>query len=295
MDDLVANLLAAYRVSIEALDWMSEETKQRAFTKLEKFTPKIGYPKTFRDYSALTVVRGDLLANVQAASVFETDRQLDKLGGPVDRDEWHMLPQTVNAYYNPGTNEICFPAGILQKPFFSPEATLAENYGGIGAVIGHEIGHGFDDQGSQYDGDGNMENWWTDADRAAFEVKTKALIEQYDGFELRDLPGEKVNGQLTVGENIGDLGGLTIAYKAFLIAHPEATDDEKRSLFLNWSYVWRGKRRPEQLQQLLAVDPHSPAEFRANIVRNLHEFHELFATSESDALWLAPEARVGIW
>ena len=295
MDELVANLLAAYRSSIESLDWMSEETKQRAFAKLEKFTPKIGYPNTWRDYSALRVSRDDLLGNVQAASVFETDRQLGKLGGPVDRDEWHMLPQTVNAYYNPGTNEICFPAGILQKPFFSPEATLAENYGGIGAVIGHEIGHGFDDQGSQYDGDGNMENWWTDEDRAAFEVKTKALIEQYDGFELRDLPGEKVNGALTVGENIGDLGGLTIAYKAFLLACPDASDDDKRSLFLNWSYVWRGKRRPEQLQQLLAVDPHSPAEFRANIVRNLHEFHELFETAESDALWLDPEARVGIW
>jgi endothelin-converting enzyme/putative endopeptidase len=295
MDELVANLLAAYRQSIEGLDWMSEETKQRAFTKLEKFTPKIGYPKTFRDYSALTVVRDDLMANVQAASVFETDRQLGKLGGPVDRDEWHMLPQTVNAYYNPGINEICFPAGILQKPFFSPDATPAENYGGIGAVIGHEIGHGFDDQGSQYDGDGNMENWWSDADRAAFEVKTKALIEQYDQFELRDLPGEKVNGALTVGENIGDLGGLTIAYKAFLIANPDATDDQKRDLFLNWAYVWRGKRRPEQLQQLLAVDPHSPAEFRANIVRNLNEFHELFATAEGDGLWLDPEARVGIW
>ena len=295
MDELVANLLAAYRTSIAALDWMSEETKQRAFAKLERFTPKIGYPTTFRDYSALPVVRGDLIANVQAASVFETDRQLGKLGGPVDRDEWHMLPQTVNAYYNPGTNEICFPAGILQKPFFSPEATLAENYGGIGAVIGHEIGHGFDDQGSQYDGDGNMENWWSDSDRAAFEVKTKALIEQYDGFELRDLPGEHVNGALTVGENIGDLGGLTIAYQAFLIAHPEASDEEKRALFLNWSYVWRGKRRPEQLQQLLAVDPHSPAEFRANIVRNLDEFHALFATGSDDGLWLEPDARVRIW
>ena len=296
MDELVANLLAAYRSSIEGLDWMSEETKQRAFTKLEKFTPKIGYPKRFRDYSALAVSRRNLLGNVQAASVFETDRELGKLGGPVDRDEWHMLPQTVNAYYNPGTNEICFPAGILQKPFFSPEASLAENYGGIGAVIGHEIGHGFDDQGSQYDGDGNMENWWSDADRAAFEVKTKALIEQYDGFELRDLPGERVNGQLTVGENIGDLGGLTIAYKAFLIASGgAATDEEKRDLFLNWSYVWRGKRRPEQLQQLLAVDPHSPAEFRANIVRNLTEFHEVFKTVPGDGLWLDPEQRVGIW
>lgn len=295
MDELVANLIEAYRQSIAGLDWMSAETKQRAFDKLAKFTPKIGYPVKFRDYSALPISRGDLLGNVQAASVFETDRQLGKLGGPVDRDEWHMLPQTVNAYYNPGTNEICFPAGILQKPFFSPSATLAENYGGIGAVIGHEIGHGFDDQGSQYDGDGNMENWWTDADRAAFEVKTKALIAQYDGFELRDLPGERVNGALTVGENIGDLGGLTIAYKAFLLACPDASEDERRSLFLNWAYVWRGKRRPEQLQQLLAVDPHSPAEFRANIVRNLDEFHELFATKPGDGLWVEPGDRVGIW
>ncbi|WGL54255.1 M13-type metalloendopeptidase [Nocardioides sp. BP30] len=296
MDELVANLLAAYRESIAGLDWMSAETKQRAFAKLEKFTPKIGYPKTWRDYSALRVSRHDLLGNVQAASVFETDRQLGKLGGPVDRDEWHMLPQTVNAYYNPGTNEICFPAGILQKPFFSPEASAAENYGGIGAVIGHEIGHGFDDQGSQYDGDGNMENWWSDEDRSAFEVKTKALISQYDGFELRDLPGEKVNGALTVGENIGDLGGLTIALKAFLIANGgEASEEERRDLFLNWSYVWRGKRRPEQLQQLLAVDPHSPAEFRANIVRNLDEFHELFGTEPGDGLWLEPDSRVRIW
>lgn len=296
MDELVANLLAAYRTSIESLDWMSSETKQRAFAKLEKFTPKIGYPKKFRDYSALAVSRGDLLGNVQAASIFETDRELGKLGGPVDRDEWHMLPQTVNAYYNPGTNEICFPAGILQKPFFSPEASAAENYGGIGAVIGHEIGHGFDDQGSQYDGDGNMENWWSDEDRSAFEVKTKALISQYDAFELRDLPGEKVNGSLTVGENIGDLGGLTIALKAFLIAcGGEASAEEKRDLFLNWSYVWRAKRRPEQLQQLLAVDPHSPAEFRANIVRNLDEFHELFGTEPGDGLWLEPESRVRIW
>jgi endothelin-converting enzyme/putative endopeptidase len=296
MDELVANLLAAYRQSIAGLDWMSEETKQRAFAKLEKFTPKIGYPNKWRDYSALTVSRHDLLGNVQAASIFETDRELGKLGGPVDREEWHMLPQTVNAYYNPGTNEICFPAGILQKPFFSPDATPAENYGGIGAVIGHEIGHGFDDQGSHYDGDGNMANWWSDEDRAAFEVKTKALIAQYDGLELRDLPGERVNGALTVGENIGDLGGLTIAYKAFLIARGGAvSDEEKRDLFLNWAYVWRGKRRPEQLQQLLAVDPHSPAEFRANIVRNLDEFHEVFGTAPGDGLWLDPAERVRIW
>jgi len=296
MDDLVANLLAAYRESISKLDWMGGETKQRAYQKIEKFRPKIGYPEKFRDYSALSIGRHDLLGNVQAASIFETDRQLAKIGSPVDRDEWLMLPQTVNAYYNPGTNEICFPAGILQKPFFSPDAHPAENYGGIGAVIGHEIGHGFDDQGSQFDGDGNMENWWTEADRAAFEVKTQALIAQYDVFEPRDLPGEHVNGALTVGENIGDLGGLTIAYQAFLISQGgEASEDERRELFLNWGYVWRSKARKEYELQLLTADPHSPAEFRANIVRNLDEFHELFGTRPGDSLWLDPEQRVRIW
>ena len=218
MDDLVANLLQAYRVSIEALDWMTEETKQRAYDKLDTFRPKIGYPEKFRDYSNLRVTPGDLMGNVAASAAYETDRELAKIGSPVDRDEWFMLPQTVNAYYNPGTNEICFPAGILQKPFFSPDAHPAENYGGIGAVIGHEIGHGFDDQGAQYDGAGNLNDWWTADDKAAFEVKSKALIEQYDDFEPRALPGEKVNGALTVGENIGDLGGLTIGHKAFVIA-----------------------------------------------------------------------------
>ena len=197
---------------------MSEETKQRAYEKLETFRPKIGYPEKFRDYSALEVRADDLLGNVAAASSFETDRQLRKIGSPVDRDEWFMLPQTVNAYYNPGTNEICFPAGILQKPFFSPDADAAENYGGIGAVIGHEIGHGFDDQGAQYDGAGNLNDWWSADDKAAFEVKSKALIEQYDAFEPRALPGEHVNGALTVGENIGDLGGLTIGHKAYVIS-----------------------------------------------------------------------------
>ena len=215
MDDLVANLLAAYRQSISRLDWMTDETKQRAYEKLDTFRPKIGYPEKFRDYSALRVRPDDLMGNVAAASAFETDRQLDKIGSPVDRDEWFMLPQTVNAYYNPGTNEICFPAGILQKPFFSPDAEPAENYGGIGAVIGHEIGHGFDDQGAQYDGQGNLNDWWTADDKAAFEVKSQALIEQYNGFEPRSLPGEHVNGALTVGENIGDLGGLTIGHTAY--------------------------------------------------------------------------------
>lgn len=296
MDELVANLLAAYRQSIGQLDWMSEETKQRAYQKLETFNPKIGYPEKFRDYSALQVTPDDLLGNVAAAAAFETDRQLAKIGSPVDRDEWFMLPQTVNAYYNPGTNEICFPAGILQKPFFSPEADAAENYGGIGAVIGHEIGHGFDDQGAQYDGEGNLNDWWTPADKEAFEVKSKALIAQYDGFEPRSLPGERVNGSLTVGENIGDLGGLTIGHKAYLIAQGgEASAEDRRKLFMNWAYCWRTKRRKEQELQYLTIDPHSPPEFRANIVRNLDEFHEVFDTTEGDGLWIDPAERVRIW
>jgi endothelin-converting enzyme/putative endopeptidase len=296
MEDLVANLLAAYRDSIGALEWMTEETKEKAYDKLATFRPKIGYPDRFRDYSALSVRADDLMGNVAAASAFETDRQLAKIGSPVDRDEWFMLPQTVNAYYNPGTNEICFPAGILQKPFFSPDALAAENYGGIGAVIGHEIGHGFDDQGAQYDPLGNLRDWWTADDKAAFEEKSKTLVAQYDVFEPRELPGETVNGQLTVGENIGDLGGLTIGHKAYVISTDgSATVEDRRTLFLNWAYVWRTKRRVEQARQYLTIDPHSPPEFRANIVRNLDEFHEVFETAPGDGLWLDPAERVRIW
>ncbi len=301
MDDLVANLLEAYRRSITDLDWMTEETKQRAFSKLDTFRPKIGYPDEWRDYSALQVSRDDLLGNVLAATAFETDRELGKIGGPVDRDEWFMLPQTVNAYYNPGTNEICFPAGILQKPFFDADADPAENYGGIGAVIGHEIGHGFDDQGAQYDGAGNLNDWWTADDKAAFEVKSRALITQYDTFEPRDLPGEHVNGALTVGENIGDLGGLTIALKAYRISLDGAEVPETdgltgvQRLFMNWAYVWRTKRRKELAQTYLATDPHSPPEFRANIARNLAEFHDAFDVKPGDGLWLDEDDRVRIW
>ncbi|NEB78854.1 peptidase M13 [Streptomyces sp. SID14478] len=302
MDELVAHLLEAYRQSIGALDWMTDETKERAYEKLATFRPKIGYPDRFRDYSALAVGADDLLANARAADAFEHDRQMAKIGAPVDRDEWFMLPQTVNAYYNPGTNEICFPAGILQKPFFSPEADVAENYGGIGAVIGHEIGHGFDDQGAQYDGQGNLNDWWTADDKSAFEAKSKALVKQYDGFSPRNLPGEFVNGSLTVGENIGDLGGLTIGHTAYRIAldgadvpvSEDGTTGSQR-LFLNWSFCWRTKRRKEQEQQYLTIDPHSPPEFRANIVRNLDEFHEAFATKPGDGLWLEPADRVRIW
>jgi putative endopeptidase len=301
MIDLVGNLLEAYHRSIEALDWMTEETKQRAYRKLETFRPKIGYPEKFRDYSALEVSPDDLLGNVRAVAAFETDRELRKIGSPVDRDEWFMLPQHVNAYYNPGMNEICFPAGILQPPFFDADADPAENYGGIGAVIGHEIGHGFDDQGSQYDESGNMENWWTTADREAFQARADKLIEQYNGFEPTELPGEHVNGALTVGENIGDLGGITIALKAYLLSLQKQDApvvdglSGVQRLFLSFANIWRGKRRKEQMLQLLTVDPHSPAEFRANIVRNLDEFHEAFGTGPEDGLWLAPEDRVRIW
>jgi endothelin-converting enzyme/putative endopeptidase len=301
MEELIANLLEAYRVSIGRLTWMGAETRERALEKLARFRSKIGYPKTWRDYSALTIVRDDLLGNVRRAAAFETDRELGKLGGPVDRDEWFMTPQTVNAYYNPGGNEICFPAAILRPPFFQAGADSALNYGGIGAVIGHEIGHGFDDQGSQYDGDGNLVNWWTDDDRAQFQARADKLIAQYDAFEPRDMPGHHVNGALTVGENIGDLGGLTIALLAYEISlggqSPSVEDGLSgvQRLFRNWAYIWRVKRRPELALQLLSVDPHAPAEHRANIVRNLDEFHAAYATVPGDGLWLDPADRVRIW
>ncbi|MDY7102748.1 MAG: M13-type metalloendopeptidase [Actinomycetota bacterium] len=301
MQELVDNLQAAYHDSISRLDWMTSGTQERALEKLAKFRSKIGYPDRWRDYSALEIVRDDLVGNIRRATAFETDRQLAKIGAPVDRDEWFMTPQTVNAYYNPGANEICFPAAILQPPFFDPDADPALNYGGIGAVIGHEIGHGFDDQGSQYDGDGNLVNWWTDDDRASFGERAQMLIEQYDGFEPRATPGHHVNGALTVGENIGDLGGLTIGLLAYRIslggADAPVVDGKTglQRLFEHWGLIWRIKVRPELALQLLSVDPHSPAEFRANVVRNLDEFHEAYATSPGDALWLDPAERVRIW
>jgi len=296
MQELVGHLLRAYRQSIASLAWMSDETKQRGFDKLDMFRSKIGYPDKFIDYSELDFKPDDLIGNVLSANAFETRRQLAKVGAPVDRDEWLMLPQAVNAYYRPGMNEICFPAAILQKPFFSPDAEMAENYGGIGAVIGHEVGHGFDDQGAQYDGAGNLEDWWTPDDKSRFEEKSKALIAQYDGFEPRDLPGEHVNGALTVGENIGDLGGLTIALMAYNIARGgDVGLEDAQKLFLSWGHIWRTKRRKELSQQYLTIDPHSPPEFRANIVRNLDEFHATFGTRPGDGLWLDPEARVRIW
>ena len=301
MDELVSNLVEAYRRNIDALDWMGPETRRKALEKLAVFRPKIGYPPRWRDYSSVVIDRADLLGGVRRGNAFETDRQLDKLGGPVDPDEWLMYPQTVNAYYNPGVNEICFPAAILRPPFFQAGADPALNYGGIGAVIGHEIGHGFDDQGSQYDGDGNLHDWWTAEDKAGFRERADKLIAQYDDLEPRALPGQKVNGGLTVGENIGDLGGLTIALKAYQISLAGEPAPELDGLtgtqraFFNWSLLWRGKQREELAKQLLTVDPHSPPDLRANVVRNLDEFHTAFATAPGDGLWLDPADRVRIW
>ncbi|MBO3128686.1 M13 family metallopeptidase [Dermatophilus congolensis] len=301
VQELVSNLIEAYRRDISDLDWMSEATKARALEKLSLFTPKIGYPDSWRDYSGLRVEADDLIGNVRRAMAFETDREWRKLGGPVDRGEWFMTPQTVNAYYNPGMNEIVFPAAILQPPFFDPEADDAVNYGAIGSVIGHEIGHGFDDQGSKYDGRGNLEDWWTEEDRERFDERATALIAQYEGLRTRDLPEEKVNGALTVGENIGDLGGVTISYLAYLIsldgAEPALLDGltGQQRFFVGWAQAWRGKSRPQEARRLLKIDPHSPVDLRANIVRNLTEFHEAFEVAPGDGLWLAPSERVRIW
>jgi putative endopeptidase len=303
MDELVANLREAYRVSISELDWMTPQTRERALAKLDKFTPKIGYPKKWRDYSRVVIERDDLYENYRRGYAVNYDRELNKLGGPVDRDEWFMTPQTVNAYYNPGMNEIVFPAAILQPPFFDAEADDAANYGGIGAVIGHEIGHGFDDQGAKYDGDGNLVDWWTDEDRAEFGARTKALIEQYGEYVPRSLGnGHHVNGAFTVGENIGDLGGLSIAllaYRLSLKGQPAPVVDGltgAQRVFFGWAQVWRTKSREAEAIRRLAVDPHSPPEFRCNgVIRNIDAFYDAFDVTESDALYLEPEQRVRIW
>jgi len=302
MDELVANLVEAYRRSILDLEWMTDETRERALEKLAKFTPKIGYPVKWRDYSTLAIDPSDLIANVRAVAEFDFQRELGKIGKPIDRDEWFMTPQTINAYYNPGFNEIVFPAAILQLPFFDENRDAAANYGAIGAVIGHEIGHGFDDQGSQYDGDGRLTDWWTDDDKAAFQARTASLIAQYDALEPRQLPGHHVNGALTIGENIGDLGGLGIAWKAYLLslegAEPPVIDGltGAQRFFLGWAQAWRTKLRDEEALRLLSIDPHSPAEFRCNqIVRNIDVFYSAFGVTERDALWLDPEDRVTIW
>jgi endothelin-converting enzyme/putative endopeptidase len=300
METMIANLIEAYRQSIIALDWMSEETKQQALVKLSKFTPKIGHPENWRDYSSMEITAGDLAGNVKSAARFEHKRNLDKLDRPVDKKEWMMSPQTVNAYYNSAWNEIVFPAAILQPPFFNVEADDAVNYGGIGAVIGHEIGHGFDDQGRKSDGDGNLQDWWTEEDNVRFEERKNMLAAQYNGYEVID--GLTINGEFTSGENIGDLGGLGIAYKAYHLSldGKEApvidgfTGDQR--FFLGWAQVWRGKARDAEAKRLLTVDPHSPAKFRANGAPvNITEFYEAFDVQEGDGMYLPPEERVKIW
>lgn len=303
MDRLVGYLIEAYRQSISQLEWMTEETRQRALEKLGKFTPKIGYPVKWKDYSSIKIDRSDLLGNVKRVSSWEFNREAAKIGAPIDRDEWHMTPQTVNAYYNPGFNEIVFPAAILQPPFFSEQADDAVNFGAIGAVIGHEIGHGFDDQGSKYDGDGRLVSWWTEEDRAAFETRTKALIDQYAALSPTQLDdSHKVNGELTIGENIGDLGGLGIAWKGYLLSLNGAEAPELNGLtaaqrfLMSWAQGWRAIARDEIVIQRLATDPHSPPEFRCNqVVRNLDIFYEAFGVGDQDALYLAPDQRVTIW
>ena len=299
---LVQNLIEAYRIDIAALSWMSDETKAKAFEKLDKFTPKIGYPDKWRDYSKLEIVKTDLMANIAAVTKFSQEYEYAKIGAPVDKGEWYMTPQTVNAYYNPGMNEIVFPAAILQPPFFDIEADDASNYGGIGAVIGHEIGHGFDDQGSRYDGDGNLNNWWSDFDRNEFEKRANKLIEQYNQLSPLETPDVKVNGALTIGENIGDLGGLTIAYKAYELSLNGAKSPVidgltgEQRFFLGWAQCWRQKMRPEEIRRRVATDPHSPDEFRCNqVVRNLEEFHRAFSVKPGDGLYLEESERVRIW
>ena len=300
MEALVANLINAYEKSIKELDWMSDATKTEALRKLSKFTPKVGYPDEWRDYSALDIEADDLFGNLVRAAEAEHLRQLNRHGGPVNRAEWGMTPQTVNAYYSPALNEIVFPAAILQPPFFNLAADDAVNYGAIGAVIGHEIGHGFDDQGSTFDGDGKLRNWWTDADRAEFKKRTDKLAAQYNEFApFEDL---NVNGEFTLGENIGDLGGISIG----LLAYKMSLDGEEapvidgmtgvQRVFLGYAQVWRRIYRDQELRRRIATDPHAPAEYRANgAVRNVPEFYEAFEVRQGDALYLPPEERVKIW
>ncbi|MFC5369519.1 M13 family metallopeptidase [Arcanobacterium bovis] len=311
MEQLVDDLLAAYKESITDLDWMTEETKAKALAKLATFVTKIGYPDKWRDYSELVITADDLVGNMRHAAEFEHWHHIEKLGKDVDRGEWHMYPQTVNAYYNPVANEIVFPAAILQPPFFDPNADAAWNYGGIGAVIGHEIGHGFDDQGSKYDGEGKLNNWWTEQDREEFEKRTKALVDQYEAYVPAQFAPDSpfhVQGELTLGENIGDLGGLTIALKAYNIAMKRAGFDSAAAVpeiegyngiqrvLLAFARIWQEKRRNEAMVQSVATDPHSPAEFRCNgVIKNVDAFAEEFDVREGDALYLAPEDRVRIW
>ena len=300
MAELIENLLATFRHRIAQLEWMGPQTREQALEKLASFRPKIGHPSRWRDYSAYRVDPEDLLGNVRRGSAVDFDREVGRIGGPIDREEWMMTPQTVNAYYHPILNEIVFPAAILQPPFFDVDADDAVNYGGIGAVIAHEVGHGFDDQGSRYAGDGTLTDWWTEQDRAAFDARAEQLIAQFEALETRDAPGATVSGGLTVGENIGDLCGITVSLEAYRLATggvaPEIdgwTGDQR--FFLGYGQVWQGKARPEEARRLLAIDPHAPSDLRANLVRNSDAFHEAFGVQEGDGMWLAPQDRVRIW
>jgi len=312
MDELVEALQEAYRLSISELPWMSEKTRKKALKKLSKFNPMVGYPVKWHDYSDIKVHARDLIGTLHRIAEHHLKEDLAKIETGPDPEEWHMNPQTVNAYYSPLENAIVFPAAILQPPFFSPDATPAQNFGGIGAVIGHEIGHGFDDQGSQYDGDGALNNWWTDEDREAFNKRTQSLVDQYKVLAPSEAPDHNVNGELTLGENIGDLGGLGISHKAlylYLEQNPKAAkeqgldpkdpEDRKtidRQFFESWASVWRQLIRPEAAITRVSTDPHSPNEFRANqVVKNLDAFHEAYGTEPGDEMWLEPKQRVTIW
>ena len=302
MQTLVGNLIEAYRQSISALEWMGEDTKAEALRKLGAFRAKIGFPDEWIDYSAVVIDPADLLGNVERAHNADVDRHLDEVGKPVDHNKWLMTPQTVNAYYHPMLNEVVFPAAILQPPFFTAEADDAVNYGGIGAVIGHEIGHGFDDQGSQFDGKGELRNWWTEDDRKAFEALTSRLVDQFNALSPYAAPGHNVNGRLTLGENIGDLGGLTIAHKAYRLSldgqEPPVIDGltGEQRFFASWAAGWRQVIRNEEAIRRLATDPHSPNEFRTNaIAKNLDSFHAAFGVTEEDGMWMPPAERVSIW
>ncbi|GAB5403280.1 MAG: M13 family metallopeptidase [Aureliella sp.] len=300
MDALVGNLKKAYAKRIQALDWMTPVTKKAALEKLSKFTTKIGYPEEWKDYSDLKVASDDLVGNYMRASEVEFRREIDKLGGPIDRNEWFMTPQTVNAYYNPTMNEIVFPAAILQPPFFNLEADDAVNYGGIGGVIGHEISHGFDDKGSKFDGDGNLRSWWGDADRAEFEARANKLVEQYNAFE--PFEGIHVNGEFTLGENIGDLGGMAVAYEAYMLSleGKEAPEIDgltgQQRFFLGWGQIWRRLYRDDELKKRIVVDPHSPSRYRCNgILSNMDAFYDAFEIPAGSKMYVAPEDRVRIW
>jgi predicted metalloendopeptidase len=300
MDEMIANLRMAFQISIDELEWMGPKTKEQAQEKLRKFTPKIGYPSRWRDYSSLEIRADDLVGNIQRATEFEFQRNVDKLGGPIDRSEWFMTPQTVNAYYDATMNEIVFPAGILSPPFFDVNSDDAANYGGIGAVIGHEFSHGFDDEGRKFDGDGNLRNWWTEEDNERFQMRAARLGEQYDSYNPID--DMNVNGEFTMGENIGDLAGVTMAYRAYRLSlnGEEApiidgySGDQR--FFMGWAQIWRRLYRDDELRRRLKVDPHSPSEYRANgAVINIDAFHEAFGTQPGDGMWKPAEERVRIW